>query len=99
MADTDSKKFRKAPRPRLIRHGFRVIDPKECHRISEPEIPGFRVVGGHAQAMLGSGMESIEEVGVHPNACGDDEVAGAGLPFEIVILDAAESYAARCGGE
>ena len=67
--------------------------------ISEPEMPSFRVVSGHAKAMLGSGVEFIEEVSIDSNPGGDDEVACAGLPFEILILNASQSNAPRCGGE
>jgi len=53
----------------------------------------------HAQAMLGSGVEFIEEVGIDSDACGDDEVASAGLPFEILVLNMAQGYAARLCAE
>ncbi len=83
----------------MVRAGFGVLHAKTRHGISEPEMPCFRVVGGHAQAMLGSGVEFIEEVSVDSNSGGDDEVAGAGLPFEILILNASQGYAPGCGGE
>ena len=99
MADADSEKFRDIGVLRMVRTGFGILHPKTRHGIGEPEMPGFRIVGCHAQAMLGSGVELIEEVRVDPNPGGDDEVTRAWLPFEIVILNAAQGYTPSRRGE
>jgi hypothetical protein len=99
MADADSEKFSEVGALRMVRTGFGELDLKLRHGIREPEMPGFRVVGGHAQAMFGSGVEFIEKVGVDSHTGGHDEVAGAGLSFEIVILNAAQGHAPRRSGE
>ena len=65
--------------------------------MGEPKLPGFCVVGGHAHALLGAGVEFVEEVSIHAGACRDDEEARAGVAFEIQILDAAECNPAGHG--
>src|ERR1035438_7956470 len=107
MADADAEKFGEMGALGMVRTSFcqtgcgrtgfgqtsfGVLDLKARHGISEPEMPCLGVVGGHAEAMLGSGVEFIEKVGVDSDAGGDDEVTGAGLPFEILVLNVAQRY-------
>ena len=46
-------------------------------------MPGFGVVGGHAHALLGSGVEFVEKMSIDSDAGGDDEITRAGIALEI----------------
>jgi len=65
--------------------------------MSKPKLPSLGVVSGHAHALLGRGVELVEEVRIHPCTCRDDEEARARFAFEIEIFDAAKRDAAGCG--
>ncbi len=76
-----------------------VVNLEAAHIVGGPELPGFEVVGSHASAILEFGGEFVEEVGVDPDAGGDDEVAGGGLAVEVFVLDAAKGNAAEGSGD
>src|SRR5208282_2001972 len=76
-----------------------VVNLEAAHIVGGPESPGFEVVGSHASAILEFGGEFVEEVGVDPDAGGDDEVAGGGLAVEVFVLDAAKGNAAEGSGD
>src|SRR5580704_725200 len=77
------------------RSSFGVHDLKARHGVGKPQMPGFGVVGGHAETPLGSGAQLVEEMGVDADTSGDHEVAVARLAFKIDILNAADSHAAE----
>src|SRR5580692_2363616 len=99
MTDADTQKFCKSGLLLMVRTGFPVLHLKARHAIGEPEMPRLGVVGGHTQAMLGSGMQFIEKVSIDSDSCSDHEVTRARLPFEILVLSPAQRYPARRGAD
>src|SRR6266849_4506573 len=67
----------------------RVLDLELAHAMRRPQLPCFKVVGGHAP-LLEFSSQFVEQVRVYPDSGGDSEVARGGLAVEILILDSAE---------
>src|SRR5579859_4195841 len=60
-------------------------------------MPRLVVVSGHAHALLGSGVEFVEQVSIDANAGRDNEIAGRRISLSIGIADASESDSAKFG--
>jgi len=99
MADANAEKFCEFGALGMIGTGFGVLHLKARHDIGEPEAPGLGVIGGHAQALLGSGLKLVEKVSVHSDSGRNDEKTNAGVALEIAVLNPTERDTARIGVE
>src|SRR4029077_9330729 len=65
IADAHGHQLRNVCSSGLSRAGLGELHNKAGHRMREPKLPRFCVVGGHAHALLGPGVELIKEVSIH----------------------------------
>src|SRR5262249_35597173 len=72
-----------------------VLGVKSPHAMSCPEIPGGKIVAGHASALLQFAIQLVEQVSVDADSGSNREVARRRLAFEILILDSAKRNASN----
>jgi hypothetical protein len=75
----------------MLRTGFLVLDLEARHWISEPEMPRLRVIGSHAEPVLGFRIQFVKQVRVDAHARCDNEITISSVPFEILVLNTPES--------
>src|SRR5260370_36617732 len=65
VLDANRHQLRDIGSPAFVRPRLGKLNPKARHRITEPKIPGFGIIGGHPHTRLGSGAKLVANMCVH----------------------------------